>query len=38
MSTTIELAIRGMDCADCARHVEERLHKIDGVQSEQVFL
>ena len=37
-ATTIELKIRGMDCAECALHVEERLRKLDGVQSAQVFL
>lgn len=37
-TTTIELPIRGMDCAECATHIEERLHKIAGVQTAQVFL
>ncbi len=38
MTETIELAIRGMDCAECAMHVEERIGKIDGVESVKVFL
>jgi Cd2+/Zn2+-exporting ATPase/Cu+-exporting ATPase len=38
MQQTIELKIRGMDCAECATHVEERVGKIAGVASAQVFL
>ncbi len=38
MTETIELTIRGMDCAECAQHIEERLGKITGVQSARVFL
>lgn len=38
MQTTIELKIKGMDCAECAMHIEERLHKIEGVQAAHVFL
>lgn len=38
MSNTIELTIKGMDCAECAMHVEERLHKIEGVHSARVLL
>ncbi|CAG0945925.1 H+-transporting ATPase [Anaerolineae bacterium] len=38
MTETIELTIRGMDCAECAQHIEERLGKIAGVQSARVFL
>lgn len=38
MSNTIELTIKGMDCAECAMHVEERLHKIAGVHSACVLL
>ncbi len=35
---TIELSIRGMDCAECALHIEERLNKIEGVGSAHVLL
>jgi Cd2+/Zn2+-exporting ATPase/Cu+-exporting ATPase len=38
MNQTIELTIRGMDCAECATHVEARVGKIAGVASAQVFL
>ena len=38
MIQTTELNIKGMDCAECATHIEERLRKIDGVQTAQVFL
>ncbi len=38
MIQTTELTIKGMDCAECATHIEERLRKIDGVQTAQVFL
>ncbi|MBI5302993.1 MAG: cation-translocating P-type ATPase [Chloroflexi bacterium] len=38
MTETVELAIRGMDCAECAVHVEERIGKIAGVASVKVFL
>ncbi|MFW5695482.1 MAG: heavy metal translocating P-type ATPase, partial [Alkalispirochaeta sp.] len=34
----VELPIRGMDCADCARHVQEALQSVDGVDDAQVFL
>ncbi|HKK49078.1 MAG TPA: cation-translocating P-type ATPase, partial [Alkalispirochaeta sp.] len=36
--STIELPIRGMDCADCARHVQSALQSVDGVDDAQVFL
>ncbi|GIV69555.1 cation-translocating P-type ATPase [Caldilinea sp.] len=35
---TLELPVRGMDCAECARHVENALAKTPGVASVQVFL
>lgn len=38
MIQTTELTIKGMDCAECATHIEERLRKIDGVQTAHVFL
>jgi len=28
--------IRGMDCADCARHVEQEIQKLEGIRSVQV--
>ena len=38
MTQTTELTIKGMDCAECAMHIEERLRKIEGVFSAQVLL
>ncbi len=38
MANTIELTIKGMDCAECALHIEERLHQIEGVHSARVLL
>ncbi|MBI4790150.1 MAG: cation-translocating P-type ATPase [Chloroflexi bacterium] len=41
MSRTLQhtdLKIRGMDCADCALHVEKALASLAGVESAQVFL
>jgi Cd2+/Zn2+-exporting ATPase/Cu+-exporting ATPase len=35
---TIELSIRGMDCAECAQHVQEALVKAPGVKSAAVYL
>ncbi|MBE3596171.1 MAG: cation-translocating P-type ATPase [Hydrogenibacillus sp.] len=37
-SRTLELTIRGMDCADCARHVEAAVRRLSGVARVQVFL
>jgi Cd2+/Zn2+-exporting ATPase/Cu+-exporting ATPase len=34
----IELPIAGMDCAECARHVEQGLKHVDGVKSVTVLL
>jgi Cd2+/Zn2+-exporting ATPase/Cu+-exporting ATPase len=34
----VELPIRGMDCADCARHVQEALRSVEGVDDAQVYL
>jgi Cu+-exporting ATPase len=33
----IDLKVRGMDCAECAMHVEEALGSLAGVQSAKVF-
>lgn len=35
---TLELPVRGMDCVDCTRHVEQALTKLPGVTSAQVYL
>ena len=35
---TIEVPIQGMDCADCAMHVEHALRELPGVQRVQVLL
>lgn len=33
----IDLKVRGMDCAECAMHVEQALGSLAGVQSAKVF-
>jgi P-type Cu+ transporter len=38
MSKTLEITIKGMDCADCTRHVKEALTSVAGVSSAEVFL
>lgn len=35
---TLELPIRGMDCADCTRHVQRAIAAVPGVESVEVFL
>jgi Cd2+/Zn2+-exporting ATPase/Cu+-exporting ATPase len=35
---TFEIPVKGMDCADCVRHVEHALGDLPGVESVQVFL
>ena len=35
---TIELSVKGMDCADCATHVEHAVSALPGVSRAQVFL
>ena len=35
---TLKIPIRGMDCADCARHVQKALSSASGVQSASVLL
>ncbi|MCJ7658874.1 MAG: cation transporter, partial [Anaerolineales bacterium] len=35
---TIEVPIQGMDCAECTRHVQSAISKIDGVSSVEVYL
>lgn len=35
---TLEVPIDGMDCAECARHVQEALASLPGVDNVEVFL
>jgi P-type Cu+ transporter len=35
---TVEVPIRGMDCAECAQHVQAALCALPGVRSAQVLL
>ena len=35
---TLEIPIKGMDCAECTQHVEHAIEKLLGVQSVDVFL
>ena len=35
---TLEIPIRGMDCAECTIHVQKAIANLPGVQSAQVFL
>jgi Cd2+/Zn2+-exporting ATPase/Cu+-exporting ATPase len=37
-STTLEVPIQGMDCAECTQHVQQAIAKLPGVESVQVFL
>jgi Cd2+/Zn2+-exporting ATPase/Cu+-exporting ATPase len=37
-SQTIEVPIRGMDCAECTRHVQHAIAQVPGVESVDVFL
>ena len=37
-STTIEVPIAGMDCADCTRSVQQAIAALPGVQSADVLL
>ncbi|MBB6098888.1 Cd2+/Zn2+-exporting ATPase/Cu+-exporting ATPase [Deinobacterium chartae] len=36
--TTLEVPVQGMDCANCARHVQEAIGSLPGVQSVEVLL
>ena len=38
MPVTTELPIRGMDCAECARHVQKALAALPGVEEAEVRL
>jgi len=35
---TLELSVKGMDCAECTHHVEQALTTLPGVASAQVYL
>jgi Cu+-exporting ATPase len=35
---TLELQVRGMDCAECTRHVEQAIASLPGVQEVRVLL
>ncbi|MDP2776266.1 MAG: cation-translocating P-type ATPase, partial [Anaerolineales bacterium] len=35
---TLEIPIKGMDCAECTQHVQHALSKLDGVKSVDVLL
>lgn len=35
---TLEIPIKGMDCAECTQHVQNSISKLDGVKSVDVFL
>ena len=35
---TVEVPIAGMDCADCARHVQHAIAELPGVESVDVLL
>src|SRR5690625_1119609 len=38
MSNKIEIPVKGMDCAGCARNVQSTLENLSGVQSAEVLL
>ncbi len=35
---TLEIAVKGMDCASCAVHIKKLIEKLPGVDSAEVFL
>lgn len=37
-SQTLEIPIAGMDCAECAMHVQHAIEKVPGVEAVNVFL
>ena len=37
-NNVIEIPVRGMDCAECAEHVQKAIANLPGVQSVDVFL
>lgn len=36
--STLEIPVKGMDCADCTRHVQNAIASLPGVQQVDVFL
>jgi P-type Cu+ transporter len=38
ISTTLEVSISGMDCAECTRHVQQAIETLPGVAKVDVFL
>lgn len=38
LQKTLEVAVNGMDCADCARHVQQAIGKLAGVKSVDTFV
>ena len=37
-SAIVELSIKGMDCADCARHVKDAIEAVSGVAGVEILL
>lgn len=35
---TLEVPVRGMDCAECTQHVQQAISKLDGIKSVDVLL
>ena len=35
---TLEVPIKGMDCAECAQHVQRAIAKLPGVESVNILL
>ncbi len=38
LQKTIEIPIKGMDCAECTQHVQRAISRLDGIDSVDVFL
>jgi P-type Cu+ transporter len=38
LQKTIEVPIKGMDCAECTQHVQRAISRLDGIASVDVFL
>jgi P-type Cu+ transporter len=38
LNQTIEVPIKGMDCAECTQHVQHAISRLDGVNSVEVLL
>ncbi len=37
-SELVELSIKGMDCADCARHIKDAIEAVPGVTKVEILL